>query len=228
MIYYTFIFSVLFSLNCFGLQSVSKMNYNKYGYSEKNNTEQVSFITKKTMKLFGKIYGKDALNRLLYIENIIIDLKDESLFKKLSTIDQLVNRIHFMTDNEHWGKNNYWATPLETIGTNYGDTEDIALLKYILMVKVGINPRDIRFIQKAIPYQRKNKKYKENISLLYFTKKRMPLVLEYHFRRGEIYKYTNQFKFTFINKSQNYIWNIIFQKKLTSIDTHKILNYIRR
>jgi len=53
------------------------------------------------MALFTKKYGKDALKRLAYIEKIILELQNASLYKKLSTIDKLVNRIHFMPDDKH-------------------------------------------------------------------------------------------------------------------------------
>jgi len=212
------------------MEDTSKTTNNKKELLQKNNFKndivQNNFITQETIDLFMRIYGKNAAIRLLYIEEIILGLKDASLYEKLFTIDQLINRIHFMPDSKQWHKENYWATPLEVIGTNYGDTEDIALLKYVLLLKVGISSKDIQLIQKEIPFERKHKQYKENISLFYFTKKYVPLVLDYHFRGGEIYKYKEQFKFTYITKSPNKVWDIIFQEDITSNDVDKILNYI--
>lgn len=233
MIYNIFIYSLLFSLHCFALPNVSEIDYYQSEYwkntniqKEKENIKIDAFFTNETTVLFSKIYGKNALVRLVFIEETILDLKGASLYKKLSTIDKLVNRIHFMPDNKQWNKKNYWSTPLETIGTNYGDTEDMALLKYVLMLKVGISPRDIQLIKKEIPFKHKYKKYKENISLFYFTKKYIPLVLDYHFRGGEIYKYKDEFKFTYITKAPNKIWDFIFQKDIKIADVDKILNYL--
>jgi len=224
MIYNIFIFSLLFSLTCFAVQDIPKTG-NKNNV--KNDIDQKSFITRETTDLFTRRYGKSAIIRLLYIEKTILVLKEASLYKKLSTIDQLINRIHFMPDSKQWHKQNYWATPLEIIGTNYGDTEDIALLKYILMLKVGIHPKDIQLIQKQKPFKRRYKTYQENISLVYFRKDYVPLVLDYTYRGGKIYKYKDQFKFEFIVKSPNRIWNIITKEEVTNRDIDKLLNYIK-
>ena len=123
MIYNIFILSFILSLNANALWTEEEKNYYKNKYSKNNNKSDIKkatkvfFVTQKTMKQFGKIYGKDALKRLKYFDNAIRSLRDASLYKKLSTIDKLVNRLHFMPDNKHWKKENYWATPLETIGT---------------------------------------------------------------------------------------------------------------
>lgn len=232
MIYNIFILSLLFSLNAHALWDESEKDYYKNKYLKKDtaskdikNIEQVFFVSKKTKKEFTKKYGKDALKRLQYFDDSIRDLKDESLFKKLSTINKLVNKLHFMPDNKHWKKENYWSTPLETIGTNYGDTEDMSLLKFVLLVKVGLNPNDLQLIEKSTPFKRKNKLYKENVSLFYFTKNDInPLVIDYDFRKGKIYKYADQFKYKFIKKSQNKQWEKIFSKNVKSSDIDNIAN----
>jgi predicted transglutaminase-like cysteine proteinase len=224
-----FIIFLLFFVNAHAAWDEKKQEYYKNKYLKENNDvheiEQVYLVSKKTKKQFTKKYGKDALKRLNYIDESIRDLKGASLYKKLSTIDKLVNKLHFMPDSKHWKKENYWATPLETIGTNYGDTEDMSLLKYVLMVKVGLDPRDIQLIEKSIPFKRKNKEYKENVSLFYFTKNDInPLVIDYNFRRGKIYKYEDQFKYKFIKKSPNKQWDKIFTKNVSSDDIDKIAN----
>jgi len=235
MIYNILILSLLFSLNAHALWTEKEKNYYKNKYSKKNNNkndlkkaDEIFFVTKETKKLFSKKYGKDALKRLTYFDNAIRSLQGASLYKKLSTIDKLVNRLHFMPDSKHWKKEDYWATPLETIGTNYGDTEDMSLLKFALMVKAGINPSDIQLIKKDIPFKRKNKKYDENVSLFYFTKKSInPLVIDYDYRKGEIYKYADQFKFEFIKSSPSKHWSVIFKKDLKSTDLDKLANLLQ-
>ena len=230
MIYKVFIIFFLISLNAFALWDKSKEEYYKNKYLKKNNDnkqidniEQVFFVSKKTKEEFTKKYGKDALKRLVHFDESIRDLKGVSLYKKLSTIDKLANKIHFMPDIQHWKKKNYWSTPLETIGTNYGDTEDISLLKYVLMVKVGLNPRDIQLIKKDVPFKRNHKKYSENLSLFYFTKNDInPLVIDYDFRGKKIYKYKDQFKFKYVKTSPNKHWDVLFKKNLHSTDLDKI------
>jgi len=232
MIYNILIFSLLFSINAHALWTEKESNYYKNKYLKNNIKEEIkevneiSFVSKVTMASFRKKYGKDALRRLKYIDDAIRDLEGASVYKKVSTIDKLVNRIHFIPDIKHWKKENYWATPLETIGTNFGDTEDMSLLKYTLMVKVGINPRDIQLIRKDTPFKRNNKKYSENLSLFYFTKNHInPFVIDYNFRGGRIYKYADQFKYEYVKSSPNKHWNIIFMKNVKSSDIDRVTNY---
>lgn len=225
MVFKIFILALLFSANSYALWTEAESKYYKSKYLKKqiNEPKQISFVSEATMDSFKKKYGKDALRRLIYINDAIKSLDGASTYKKISTIDKLVNRIHFIPDIKHWKKENYWATPLETIGTNYGDTEDMSLLKYVLMVKVGINPRDLQLIKKEIPYVKNNKKYDENLSLFYFTKKHIyPFVIDYKFRGGKIYKYSNQFKYKYVKASPNKHWNVIFNKNIKSSDVENI------
>lgn len=192
-------------------------------------TKKTFLVTHKTVKLFTRRYGKNALKRLNYINKIIADLQNASTYQKVITINKLINRIHFSPDHIHWKKENYWGTPLETIGTNQGDTEDISLLKYILMIKVGLNQNDIQLIKKDISFLRRNKEYKENFSLLYFTKKQInPLVIDFDFRGEKIYKYENQFKYEVIQSSPNKKWDVLFNKNLKVSELDTILNFLEK
>lgn len=223
---YILFLSVLLVLNLQAAWTDEEREYYKKKYLKeshenindaKNKTKD--WFSEETLALFAKVYGVDALKRLNYITNLLDDLREESLYKKLSTIDSIANRIHFSPDQKHWKKENYWATPLETIGTNYGDTEDITLLKYFLMVKVGINPRDIELIKKKTPFLRKNKEYKENISLFYFHKESInPLVLDYLFRDGKIYKFQESFLYEYIKKAPEKKWDVILSEKRNNKD----------
>jgi predicted transglutaminase-like cysteine proteinase len=224
------VFFLLFS-HSFAAWDESKSQYYKKKYlnkkAPKESSEPIYFVTQKIKDKFSKRYGEDALRRLNHFDQSVRGLQDASLYKKLSTINKLVNKLHFMPDGKHWKKEDYWATPLETIGTNYGDTEDIALLKYVLLVKAGINPRDIQLIKKSTPFTRKNKTYKENMSLFYFTKEDIfPLVIDYKFRSGKIYKYADQFDYTFIKISPDGKWDQILSKNVKKSDIDKMVDTI--
>ena len=225
MFYKVIILSFVLSSMSHALWTEKEALYYKSKYLKKEikQEQKISFVSQKTMDNFTKKYGKDALRRLKYINEKIESLQNASTLKKIITINNLINRIHFISDIKHWNKENYWATPLETIGTNYGDTEDISLLKYVLMVKVGLNPRDIQLIKKDVPFKRNHKKYSENLSLFYFTKNHInPLVIDYDFRGKKIYKYKDQFKFKYVKASPNKHWDVLFKKNLHSTDLDKI------
>jgi predicted transglutaminase-like cysteine proteinase len=39
---------------------------------------------------------------------------------------------------EHWGKEDYWATPIEMLATSGADCEDFAIGKYFTLVQMGV------------------------------------------------------------------------------------------
>ena len=187
--------------------------------------EKSSFkIEQETIRKFTKRYGNGALVRLNYLDRKIQRLQSETLINKLSSINQIINQINYASDRKHWKKENYWATPLETLGTGYADTEDIALLKYILMIKVGLNPNNIHIIQKK--YLNKEV-IEEEIALLYFQNpEEKPIVLEYTKSNEEIYKYDNQFKYKVIKQAHNKLWDNLFTANVSDEDLDKIINVL--
>jgi predicted transglutaminase-like cysteine proteinase len=90
-------------------------------------------------------YGPDAATRVRDWKSVLEDiaLADERL--QLRRINGFFNRnIRYMTDQELWGKNDYWATPLETLGMGAGDCEDYAIAKYASLRKLGVPDSRLR------------------------------------------------------------------------------------
>lgn len=54
------------------------------------------------------------------------------------------NRIEYVEDPFLWGKADYWATPLETLGRGQGDCEDFAFAKYISLRLLGVPAETLR------------------------------------------------------------------------------------
>ena len=66
---------------------------------------------------------------------------------KLRQINDFVNRhIAFESDTMVWQQNDYWATPLETLGQGRGDCEDFAILKYVSLRQAGVTSNKLRLI----------------------------------------------------------------------------------
>lgn len=66
---------------------------------------------------------------------------------KLKRINDFINRnIAFESDITVWQQNDYWATPLETIGQGRGDCEDFAIIKYVSLRMAGIPSNKLRLI----------------------------------------------------------------------------------
>lgn len=65
----------------------------------------------------------------------------------LKTVNDFVNRrVAFQEDTAIWGANDYWATPLETLGRGAGDCEDYAIAKYVTLLELGIPNQKLRLI----------------------------------------------------------------------------------
>lgn len=54
------------------------------------------------------------------------------------------NRIPYFRDTVHWGVDDYWATPLESLGSNGADCEDYAIGKYFTLKELGVPAQKLR------------------------------------------------------------------------------------
>lgn len=49
-------------------------------------------------------------------------------------------------DRQIWGQEDYWATPLETLGKGWADCEDYVIGKYFSLVHAGVDPNKLRMV----------------------------------------------------------------------------------
>lgn len=78
------------------------------------------------------------------------DLSDQ---QKLKSINDFFNRLEWVSDAQHWGAEDYWATPVETLNSNGGDCEDFAIGKFFSLKAAGIDAKRLRIhYVKALDY----------------------------------------------------------------------------
>jgi predicted transglutaminase-like cysteine proteinase len=66
---------------------------------------------------------------------------------RLIRVNDFINSsIAFEDDVSVWGQSDYWATPLETIGTGVGDCEDFAIIKYVSLRMAGVPSGKLRLV----------------------------------------------------------------------------------
>ena len=64
---------------------------------------------------------------------------------KLEAVNHLINgSIAYVSDQQAWGQNDYWATPEETLKLGQGDCEDFAIAKYFGLIKLGVAVERLR------------------------------------------------------------------------------------
>ena len=72
-----------------------------------------------------------------------LEYVDKSI--KMRQINRFINKWQHSTDKAIYGKDDYWATPLEFI-TNGGDSEDFATMKYISLRELGFSALQMRIV----------------------------------------------------------------------------------
>lgn len=92
-------------------------------------------------------YGAHGVEVVTAWRNMIALILDQEERQKLTTVNNFFNRrVRYMTDRELWGVNDYWATPLETLGRGAGDCEDYAIAKYMSLRLGGVANDKMRLI----------------------------------------------------------------------------------
>ncbi|HEC12426.1 MAG TPA: hypothetical protein ENI80_04125 [Acidiferrobacteraceae bacterium] len=94
---------------------------------------------------------------------------------QLEVVNDFFNhQIPFVEDIAHWRKRDYWATPMETLASNGGDCEDLAIAKYFTLKKAGVPEQRLR-----LTYMRTRQKGPAHMVLSYYpSTDKEPLILD--------------------------------------------------
>lgn len=97
-----------------------------------------------TIERAEKKYGAAAKARLLRWQALIATLIGRTETEKLKGVNDFLNQTPFISDLDHWGKTDYWATPAEMLASNGGDCEDFAIAKYFTLLATGVSAEKLR------------------------------------------------------------------------------------
>ncbi|WP_246434665.1 transglutaminase-like cysteine peptidase [Teredinibacter haidensis] len=101
----------------------------------------------KLIVLAEQRYGNNAKQTIVDWRNLLENSDANKETEKLILANDFFNqRVRFGDDAVIWGKKDYWATPLETMGTLQGDCEDFSIAKYISLIKLGIPIEKLRLV----------------------------------------------------------------------------------
>lgn len=92
------------------------------------------------------IYPKSSIRRFRSWQKALELVAGRETEDQLYEINNFFNGIPYYTDKEHWGKSDYWATPVEMLGTNGGDCEDYVIAKYFSLRSLGIPDSKLRMM----------------------------------------------------------------------------------
>ena len=84
-------------------------------------------------------YGSDAAGLANQWQRVIEQLRDRDTEEQLVEINRFFNqRIRWTDDRKLYKREDYWATPAETIGFKEGDCEDFTIIKYASLLELGV------------------------------------------------------------------------------------------
>lgn len=120
-------------------------------------------------------YDDDGYQRIIEMRDLLSSSQPQSDWQKLHLVNQFANRqVRFISDAEHWQQTDYWATPLESLGTGAGDCEDYSILKYFMLRALGVPDDKLRLM-----YVRALRQNEPHMVLVYFDNPQdYPLVLD--------------------------------------------------
>jgi predicted transglutaminase-like cysteine proteinase len=119
-------------------------------------------------------HGVEARERIERWQ-IMTSLSDKFLIKqKLSLVNAFFNKTNFKSDVVHWGKEDYWASPVELLSTNGGDCEDYSIAKYFTLKAMGVPAENLR-----ITYVKAVRLNQAHMVLAYYEQpNKEPLILD--------------------------------------------------
>lgn len=104
--------------------------------------------------------------------------KGQTTSATLKQVNDFVNKqIRFESDVQIWNKNDYWATPMQSLGMQRGDCEDYSIAKYFTLAAAGVPEEKLRLMYvQAAP---KNQYPQAHMVLAYYASPDAePLVLD--------------------------------------------------
>lgn len=99
----------------------------------------------RTQQLAQERYGARAADLIGAWRRMMDEARPLSEPEKLAMVNTFFNRrVLFQDDIVHWRVPDYWASPLEFMGTGAGDCEDFSISKYMTLQMVGVAPDKLR------------------------------------------------------------------------------------
>jgi len=140
--------------------------------ADAQNTAQV--ISPKQLLEASKKYGPLAEKRFKAWQALVDDNLDKSERIKLDKVNDFFNQVLWVSDQQHWGTSDYWATPIEMLGTDAGDCEDYTIAKYFTLKALGVSEKKL-----YLTYVKAVRLNQAHMVLTYFDKPNaIPLVLD--------------------------------------------------
>lgn len=104
-------------------------------------------MSERSLVVIEQTYGLDARKRIAHWSQTLDRFAtSETTSDREMTLfaNNYFNQVTWKWDSEHWGVEDYWATPVETLGTYAGDCEDFSIGKYFSLINMGMDTNKLR------------------------------------------------------------------------------------
>ncbi len=91
-------------------------------------------------------YGEPAAHRMIEWQSLMVRYQNGSDREKLARVNEFFNRLGYRSDLNVWGKEDYWATPVEVLGRGQADCEDYSIAKYFTLRELGVPEEKLRIM----------------------------------------------------------------------------------
>ncbi len=92
-------------------------------------------------------YGPTAVANAKALQQAMVSLAGKDDAVQLKAVNDFYNRrLAYKEDIDNWGVEDYWASPLESLGKGAGDCEDYAIGKYFTLVALGMPHAKLRMV----------------------------------------------------------------------------------
>lgn len=133
------------------------------------------WIKKELFKSARQDFGSGAERRLRDWQALYQELRNQDEGEQLRAVNHFFNNtVNYVSDEQHWGQKDYWATPYESLTTHGADCEDFVIAKYYTLKELGVEVEKLR-----ITYVKALRINQAHMVLTYFpTPDAIPLVLD--------------------------------------------------
>ncbi|MBQ4834149.1 transglutaminase-like cysteine peptidase [Pseudoalteromonas sp. MMG010] len=139
------------------------------------NDITLKLLSVEVLKKINQQYSSDSVKRTKGWLAFLKKSELSSEWQKLHLVNDFFNKnITYRSDLTLWKKNDYWATPIETLAQGAGDCEDYAIAKYFSLLALGVAPVKLRLM-----YVRQLEINEPHMVLIYFSEPNtVPYVLD--------------------------------------------------
>jgi len=127
-----------------------------------------------TIEHIKQFYGDEASLRIATWQKLSQAKQGLNADVKLTQVNNFFNSLSFKSDEDNWGMDDYWTSPVEFLINNSGDCEDYAIAKYFTLKAMGFPIDRLRIV-----YVKSTKLTQPHMVLAYYEQESDdPLILD--------------------------------------------------